>query len=127
MPDGTARAIHANMNATIVAAHTVLLSVLNCRNQLQRVAYCYGTLRRPDASPLLVGLDYALEQGWIAYGTTNASARAWSRGASEGLLYLTKSGKTWLRSHGSDFGSGALFSEKLRIATEMARAARVAA
>ncbi len=114
----------ANRPAHVIAAHTVLLSILRCKNGMQRGAYCFGTLRRPDAAPLLVGLDWALSQGLIQYGTTNASAKVWSSRANGGFadtdqtLYLTKAGKQWLRdsSPNHDFGSGLLFAEKLAAA-----------
>lgn len=81
-------------------AAVVLYKVLTCKNTLDRVALCFGTMRRkndPVADALRVAADFAIERGWLTHGTTNASARAWSRGACDELLYLTKAGRAHLK------------------------------
>lgn len=89
-----------NTNDTIEATvRKVLVSVRACRNTMDRYAYGYRVAKTTE---LQVALDWALERGLVTYGTTNASARAWSRGASEGLLYLTKAGRSWLRTRGEE-------------------------
>lgn len=94
------------MNETPASiAYKLCYTVNGFKNSTQRYAYTYGTIRRADAAELRVGLDWALTNGLIQYGTTNASARAWSRNmfapvgqsGSDGLLYLTKAGKAWVR------------------------------
>lgn len=98
------------MNAT---THRLLLMVLRCKNTLDRTTLAFGTLRRADTADLRAALDVAVADGLVTFGTTNASARAWSRGACAELLYLTKSGKAALRAMGTDFGSGALMAQTL--------------
>jgi hypothetical protein len=104
-----AAAAIVNRPAEEFAAHSVMLTVNGFRGQLQRVAFCLGTLRRPDAADLLVGVDWALEKGYLSHGTNNVSAKLHSRGESDKLLYLTKAGKAWLRTFGSDFGSASVY------------------
>lgn len=108
---------YANENE--IHAHTLLLMVLRCKNAMDRISVAF-TMKRPDSVALLVACDWLLEQGFVTYGTTNASAKVWSRRVtihngqrmsvcdSDALLYLTKAGKAWLREWpGHDFGSGA--------------------
>lgn len=90
------------------AARRLLWNVLNCKNTMDRVALCYGVLRRPDAADLMVAADWCIEQGLVNYGTTNASARAWSRGDSDQLLYLTKAGRAWVKAAQSAFNGNML-------------------
>lgn len=100
-----------NRPAAEVAAHMVMLNVLRIRGSVERIAYCFGTLKRNDVGHLLVGIDWALERGYLPHGTNHASAK--SAGCSDKLLYITKAGKGWLRTFGSDFGSGALVYAQL--------------
>lgn len=111
----------ANRPAHEVTAHHVALMVLRCRNSMQRVALSGGTLMRADTAWLRPGIDWALERGYLQHGTTNASARVWNRFAGE-CLYLTRAGKAWLRSFGSDFGSGALWSQMRELSISMHKA-----
>ena len=64
----------------------------------------------------------------MRYGTTNASARTWSRHA-EGSLYLTKAGKAWLRANDQgrhDFGSSRVMAEmKALLWAKVEKASRV--
>lgn len=98
--------------------HQILLLVLRCKNTQDRVRLFYsihhGGKAEADKAPLLIGLDLALSNGFVTYGTGNASAKAWSRGTSDELLYLTKAGKEWMRSQDlgrSDFGSARVYKE----------------
>ena len=103
----------------VTNAHRILLNVLRCKNGSDRFRATYNAMRPGVEAEIAIGLDWALEQGLVQVGTTNASARAWNRGwllnASE-MLYLTKAGKAWLREAGGtshDFGSGLLQREQL--------------
>lgn len=91
--------------------HRLMLLVLRCKNTMDRTALCYGVLKRADTGDLQAAATRCIQAGLIQFGTTNASAKAWSRGTSEFLLYLTKAGKAWLRAQGSDFGSGKVSAE----------------
>jgi hypothetical protein len=98
-----------NRPAAEFAAHCVMLQINGFKAQIKRAAYCFGTLKRADAADLLVGVDWALERGYLSHGTKNASAKLHSRGESEKMLYITKAGKAWLRTFGSDFGSAGVY------------------
>ena len=100
------------------AAHRVLLMVLRCKNTNDRAALCYGTLKRKDTEALRMGVEWAIERGFVQYGTTNVSARAYSTAYApvDSMLYLTKAGKAWLRTFGTDFGSAKLQAELLDLA-----------
>lgn len=89
-----------------------LVSVKACRNTVDRYAYGYRVFKMPE---LQIALDWALERGLVSYGTTNASARAWSRGASEGLLYLTKAGRAWLNTRGEEISKAEWAAFQARI------------
>ncbi len=93
-----------------VRAHCLMLRVLRCRNGADRMRVMFSVLKDPEIAP---SVDWALERGFLSYGTTNASAKTWSRWA-EGSLYLTKAGKAWLRANDQgrhDFGSSRVMAE----------------
>lgn len=107
--------------------HRLLLMVLRCKNTTDRAALCYGTLRRADTLDLQTAMEAAVVSGLLSLGTTNASARAWSRGSSDNLLYLTKAGRAALRAMGPDFGSGKLMAATLAKAKGMVEEAETEA
>jgi hypothetical protein len=112
-----------NANEIDLTMHRLMLLVLRCKNTMDRTALTFGTLKRQDTADLQAAATRCIQAGLVSFGTSNASAKAWSRGASDCLLYLTKAGKAWLRAQGNDFGSGKLYQAQL----EAARAARKAA
>lgn len=98
--------------AAEIAAHHLMLQVLRCKNATDRLKIQW-TMKRPDATHMLVGCDWALERGFLKHGTTNASALVHNRWQGE-QLYMTKAGKAWLRSFGDDFGSCELTYRSMR-------------
>lgn len=81
-----------------ILARKVLVSVRACKNTMDRYAYMY---RVQKSEELMIAMDWCLEKGLLKIGTTNASARAWSRGASDELPYLTKTSRAWLDTKGA--------------------------
>lgn len=106
--------------AVETAAHSLALSVMRCKGSGERFALGFDVYK---SATLKVALDVLLERGHVGYGTTNASARAFTKGADQ-MLYITKAGKAWLRTFGSDFGSSLLVWEALRAAGAAALADR---
>lgn len=103
------------MNATEIQTHNIhrLLSlVLGVKGLAQRVALCFGTLRRVDVADLLIAQDQALELGLLTDTKNVASAGFWGRSGTAGLLYLTKAGKAWLRAQGDNFGASKLYTDQ---------------
>ncbi len=100
-----------NRPAEVSAAHEVLYRLNGVRSGMERIAYCLGTLRRPDAQGLVIGVDWALEQGLVKVEGSKANYGRWSE--TDFVLYLTKAGKAWLRAFpGHDFGASVLYAEK---------------
>ena len=96
-----------NANAIDIQCHKLMLMVLRCKNTTERAALVFGTLKRKDTGDLQAAAARCIKAGLIQFGSTNASARAYSTSYApvDALLYLTKAGKAWLRAQGNDFGS----------------------
>jgi hypothetical protein len=76
-------------------AAQVVEGVAACRNGVEREVYCFWKLRRPDAAHMLIASDWAVEHGFLKVGTTNASAKTWSKFSAE-MLYVTKAGRAFM-------------------------------
>ena len=94
------------------AGHRLALRILGCKNGKDRAMIRRDARTNPVLS---VAADWLLIRGYVQVGATNASARAHTAQA-ELLLYLTKAGKAWLLTFGSDYGSGLMWMRMLRAA-----------